>query len=51
MRVAYFNGEFLPEAQVRISIEDRAFKYGDMVFDADDILAALEFNSEALILR
>ena len=33
VRVAWFNGSFMPEEDVRLSIEDRAFKYGDMVFD------------------
>ncbi len=32
-RVAYFNGEFLPESRVAIPFRDRGFKYGDAVFD------------------
>jgi branched-chain amino acid aminotransferase len=32
-RVAYHNGKFLPESEVRISFRDRGFKYGDAVFD------------------
>jgi branched-chain amino acid aminotransferase len=32
-RVAYFNGKFLPESEVRVSFRDRGFKYGDAVFD------------------
>jgi branched-chain amino acid aminotransferase len=32
-RVAYFNGEFVPEAEVRVSFRDRGFKYGDAAFD------------------
>jgi hypothetical protein len=32
-RVAYFNGEIVPESQVLISFRDRSFKYGDGVFD------------------
>jgi branched-chain amino acid aminotransferase len=32
-RVAYFNGKILPESEVRVSIRDRGFKYGDAVFD------------------
>ncbi len=32
-RVAYFNGEILPESQVAISFRDTGFLYGDGVFD------------------
>lgn len=32
-RVAYFNGEFIPEREARVSIFDSALIYGDMVFE------------------
>jgi branched-chain amino acid aminotransferase len=32
-RVAYFNGNIVPESQVLVSFRDRSFKYGDGVFD------------------
>jgi branched-chain amino acid aminotransferase len=32
-RVAWFNGQFLPEAQVLIPFRDRSWKYGDGAFD------------------
>jgi branched-chain amino acid aminotransferase len=32
-RVAWFNGEFMPEAQVLIPFRDRSWKYGDAAFD------------------
>ena len=32
-RVAYFNGQILPESDVRLSFRDRGYKYGDAVFD------------------
>ena len=32
-RVAYFNGEILPESKVKVPFRDRGFKYGDAVFD------------------
>jgi branched-chain amino acid aminotransferase len=32
-RVAYLNGQILPESEVRVSFRDRGFKYGDAVFD------------------
>ena len=32
-RVAWFNGEFMPEGQVLIPFRDRSWKYGDGAFD------------------
>ena len=32
-RIAYHNGQFLPERDVRIPFRDRGVKYGDAVFD------------------
>ena len=32
-RVAYFNGEIVPESQAVVPFRDRGFKYGDAVFD------------------
>lgn len=32
-RIAYFNGQYLPEGEVLIPFRDRSFKYGDAVFD------------------
>ena len=32
-RIAYFNGQYLPESQVRIPFRDRSFLYGDGGFD------------------
>ncbi len=32
-RVAYFNGEYLPEGEIRIPFRDRGFLYGDGAFD------------------
>jgi branched-chain amino acid aminotransferase len=32
-RVAWFNGEFMPEAEVLIPFRDRSWKYGDGAFD------------------
>lgn len=32
-RVAYFNGQIIPESEVHISFRDLSFKYGDGVFD------------------
>jgi branched-chain amino acid aminotransferase len=32
-RIVYFNGEFVPEAEARVSIFDSALMYGDMAFE------------------
>lgn len=32
-RIVYFNGEFVPESQARVSIFDSALMYGDMAFE------------------
>ena len=32
-RIAYFNGEFVPESHVLIPFRDRGFRFGDGVFD------------------
>src|SRR5262249_46562659 len=32
-RIAWFNGQFMPENQVLISFRDRSWRYGDGVFD------------------
>ena len=32
-RIAYVNGEMVPESEARISINDVGFLYGDAVFD------------------
>ena len=32
-RVAYINGEIVPESQAKVSIRDRGFLQGDAVFD------------------
>ncbi len=32
-RIVYFNGQFVPEAQARVSIYDSALTMGDMAFE------------------
>ena len=41
-RVAYVNGEILPESLATVSIGDMGFLYGDAVFD-DETLAIVEY--------
>jgi len=50
-RIAYFNGEFLPESKVCISFRDRGFNLGDAVFDAERTFAGEIFRLSAHIDR
>jgi len=45
-RIAWFNGEYLPENQVLISFRDRSWKYGDGCFDM-----TRTFNGRAFRLK
>jgi len=45
-RLVYFNGEFIPESEARISIFDCAVMFGDMVFEM-----TRSFNQEPYRLR
>ena len=50
-RVAYFNGEIVPESQVRVPFRDRGFKYGDAVFDMTRTFGHKIFKIETHISR
>jgi len=43
-RVAYFNGEIMPESRVLIPFRDRGFKLGDAVFDVARTFAGRPFK-------
>ncbi len=45
-RVVYFNGEFIPESEAKISIYDSALMFGDMVFEM-----TRSFNGEQFKLK
>ena len=45
-RVVYFNGEFVPESEAKVSIYDSALMFGDMVFEM-----TRSFNGEQWKLR
>lgn len=45
-RVVFFNGQFVPESQAKISIYDSALMFGDMVFEM-----TRSFNKEQFKLR
>ena len=38
MRTVYVNGEYLPEAEARISVFDRGFLFADAVYEATSVL-------------
>jgi branched-chain amino acid aminotransferase len=50
-RVAYFNGEIVPESQVLVPFRDRGFKYGDAVFDMTRTFGHNIFKIETHINR
>lgn len=50
-RVAYFNGEIVPESEVRVPFRDRSFKYGDGVFDMTRTFGHRLFKIEGHIKR
>ncbi|HJP28877.1 MAG TPA: aminotransferase class IV [Dehalococcoidia bacterium] len=50
-RVAYFNGEIMPESEVKVPFRDRGFKYGDAVFDMTRTFGHKIFKIETHISR
>jgi branched-chain amino acid aminotransferase len=50
-RVAYFNGEIVPESKALISFRDRSFKYGDGAFDMTRTFGHKIFKLEEHIAR
>jgi branched-chain amino acid aminotransferase len=50
-RVAYFNGQYLPESKVCVSFRDRGFILGDAVFDAERTFDGKIFRLKAHIDR
>ena len=45
-RLVYFNGEFVPDSEARVSIYDSALMFGDMVFEM-----TRSFNKKQFKLR
>ena len=43
-RVVYFNGDFVPEAEARLSIYDSALMFGDMVFEMTRSFCKVQFK-------
>ena len=50
-RIAYFNGAYVPEAEVRVPYRDRSFIYGDGCFDMTRTFAGKPFRVEEHIDR
>ena len=43
-RVVYFNGDFVPESEARLSIYDSALMFGDMVFEMTRSFNKVQFK-------
>lgn len=43
-RIAYFNGRYVPESEVRVPFRDRSFQYGDGCFDMTRTFAGKPFR-------
>ena len=50
-RIAYFNGEIMPESRVQVSFRDRGFKYGEAVFDTARTVRHKPFKLEEHVRR
>lgn len=50
-RVVYFNGEFVPEEEAKISIYDSALMFGDMVFEMTRSFNGIQFKLKEHIDR
>ena len=50
-RVVYYNGDFVPESEARISIFDSALMFGDMVFEMTRSFNRVQFKLEEHIER
>ena len=51
MRMVYWNGKYIPEAEARISIYDSALMYGDMVFEMTRSFKCIQFKLKEHIER
>ncbi|MCC2663136.1 MAG: branched chain amino acid aminotransferase [Geminicoccaceae bacterium] len=50
-RIAYFNGEYLPESQVRVPFRDRSWIFGDGAFDMTRTFNGRVFKLKEHVLR
>lgn len=50
-RVVYWNGDFIPEAEAKVSIYDSALMFGDMVFEMTRSFKGIQFKLKEHIER
>jgi D-alanine transaminase len=50
-RIVYLNGEFLPEAEARLSIFDRGFLFGDGIYEVTSVLEGKLIDSDLHMAR
>jgi D-alanine transaminase len=50
-RIVYVNGEYLPEAEAKISVFDRGFLLADGVYEVSSVLAGKLIDNEAHLIR
>ncbi len=50
-RTVYINGEFLPEAEARVSIFDRGFLFGDGIYEVTSVLDGKLIDSDLHMAR
>ena len=50
-RIVYVNGEFLPEADARLSIFDRGFLFGDGIYEVTSVLEGKLIDSDLHMAR
>lgn len=50
-RIVYINGEFVPEAEARISVFDRGFLFGDGIYEVTSVLDGKLIDSDLHMAR
>ena len=50
-RIVYVNGSYLPEAEAKVSVYDRAFLFGDAVYEVTAVLDRLLVDFTAHLAR
>ena len=51
MNITYFNGNFIPEENVRISPDDRGFLFGDGIYEVMKWYSGFFFDPESHLAR
>jgi len=50
-RIVYVNGEYVPEAEAKVSVFDRAFLFGDGVYEVSGVLDGRLIDNDAHLAR